>query len=138
MVPHGRRVQRRVSLALAAAAAGAATAALAPSAQAHFLGPDSGRYIDCNRQNGVPCQASDARKWSTTRSHMHTIPDGINWICAGAQNTDGTWKNASGCFDWSNTHRADVRYETLTWCRITGWWRGWGAANWIRVEGDLV
>jgi hypothetical protein len=68
---------------------------------------------------------------------MHTIPSHINSICAGAKNRDGTWKNASRCFDWSR-RRADVQFETLTLCRFAGWWTGGGAANWIRVEAGRI
>jgi hypothetical protein len=135
----GRGRRRRLRLALATAAATAATAAFAPPAQAHYLVPSGGKYVDCNRQNGVYCTGDLVAKWATTRSHMHTIPDGINYICAGAYNSDGSgWKNASGCFRWSQTHRADVVYQTPTWSRIVGWWQGWGAANWIRVEAELT
>jgi hypothetical protein len=127
-----------VTLALAAAAV-AATAALAPPAQAHFLvQTSSGYYRQCEVNNGVVCiAATPVARWASTRSHMHTIPSAINYICAGAQNTDGAWKNNSRCFDWSR-RRADVFYETLTWSRFAGWWRGGGAPNWILVEADTV
>jgi hypothetical protein len=119
---------------LLAALAVAATAAFAPPAQAHYRFPD---HITCDVNNGVGCQVGVFRRWTSTHSHMHTIPSAINSICAGAQNRDGTWKNNSKCFDWSRRH-ADVYYETFSESRFAGWWRGGGAPNWILVEADRL
>jgi hypothetical protein len=122
---------------LPAALAVAATAACAPPADAHFL-TTNGYYISCSRDNGVACITDVFRLWPSTHSHMHSIPSAINYICAGARNRDGSWKNASACFDWNNTHRADVYYQSITDCRFAGWWQGGGAANLIIVESDHV
>ena len=139
MVSRGRTrgLGRSARLALVAVAAVAPTA-LTPPAQAHYL-TSTGWHKGCDRQNGVACLATypDA-KWNSAHSHMHTIPDGINYICANARNLDGTWKNAGGCFEWSQTHRADVRFVTPTWSNFAGWWRGWGAANIIMAEGVVI
>ena len=122
---------------LPVALAFAATATLASPAQAHRL-VDYGWYINCERNNGVACLPDYWDRYPDAHSHMHTIPSSINYICAGGKNQDGTWKNASRCFNWNYTHRADVRFETWTMSRFAGWWQGGGAANWIIVESSRV
>ena len=126
----------RLKVALVSAAVVATAAAFAPAAGAHDL--TGGWSIECNRNNGVACITSTDGRWATTHSHMHTIPSAINYICAGARNTDGSWKNSTRCFDWNTTHRADVSYQSLSVSNFAGWWQGGGASNWIRVEAHLT
>jgi hypothetical protein len=103
-----------------------------PAEAIHHTQPctkDNGDY--CYDVQGVP--GIRHYPWYLVQTVVYNPPIGLNWTCAGATKTDGTFKENSGCAYLSYSHLVTFAAPHIV-SQAWGRWRGTGPPTTLFVD----